>query len=330
MIDFNLLEKIIKENNSFLITTHVNPDADAIGSEIAFYNILKKLGKTIYVINFSSTPYNLTFLDNDNIIQKFNEHDHKNLFNEVDVLVALDFNNPNRIVKMEEFFAKSTKLKICVDHHQHPEEFVDHFFNDPNYSATGHIIYDFIKETNIVKLSYELAVPIYAAIVTDTGSFRFERTSAALHRIAADLLEKGVNPVDVYDKVYEQSNYGKIKLLGESLSSVKLNKTGEIAYMIITREALLRTGTDESEVDGFVNFCLSIAGVKIGMLFFELKDGMKISFRSKGNIPVNLLAEDFGGGGHINASGTRILQSGVDGLIDKVIEKAEHYLNFSS
>lgn len=328
MIDFNRLDHIILDNNSFLITTHVNPDADAIGSEIALYLILKKLGKKAYIVNFSSTPYNLTFLDQ-NIIMQFNEYDHAKLFEEVDVLAALDFNNPNRIVKMEPFFSSSKKLKICIDHHQHPEKFVDYFFIDPDYSSTGQIIYDLVKNTEIVKMSYDIAVPIYSAIMTDTGSFRFDRTTPAIHKIAAELIELGVNPTEIYDKIYDQSNYGKVKLLGESLATIKLNKTGEIAYMIITRDALLKTGTDESEVDGFVNFCLSIAGVKVGILFFELKDGMKISFRSKGNIPVNLLAEELGGGGHINAAGTRLFQLNTDGFIDNVIEKAETYLNYS-
>ena len=127
MIDFEKLKNIILNNSSFLLTTHVNPDADAIGSEIAFYYLLKKLGKNVFIINHSSIPYNMEFFNKGNIIQTFNEDLHKNIFNEVDVLVALDFNRADRTVRMENGFRESNKLKICIDHHQDPENFVDHF-----------------------------------------------------------------------------------------------------------------------------------------------------------------------------------------------------------
>ncbi|MCX6149998.1 MAG: bifunctional oligoribonuclease/PAP phosphatase NrnA [Ignavibacteriales bacterium] len=327
MIDFLLLKRIISENNSFLLSTHVNPDADAIGSEIAFCQILKKLGKTVNIINHSKTPYYLEFLDPENIIQKFDVEKHAHLFDEVDVLVALDLNSSNRLVKIEKYFNQSIKLKICIDHHQHPEEFVNYFFLDSSYSATGHIIFRFIKETNIVDLTKNIAVPIYAAIMTDLGSFRFDRTTSKIHHIIAELLDAGADPVDIYDKIYDQSNFSKIKLLGETLSSIQLNHSKEIAYMVVTQEAVLRTGADESEVDGFVNYCLSIKEVKIGLLFFEMKDGVKISLRSKGTIPVNLLAEEFGGGGHTNAAGTRLFDIRISEILTKIINRAEYYLN---
>jgi phosphoesterase RecJ-like protein len=326
MIDFNLLAQIVKLNNSFLLSTHVNPDGDAIGSEIAFYLMLKKLGKEVYIINHSSTPYFLRFLDPENIIEKFNEEKHAKLFKQADVLVVIDLNYANRLVKEEKFFRESKRLKICLDHHQNPEKFVDHCFNDSSYAATAHIIFDFIKQTDIVKLSKDIAVPIYAGIMTDLGSFRFERTTPEIHRITAELLEAGVNPVEVYDNIYDQSNFSKIKLLGESLSSIQLNANKEIAYMVVTREAINRTQAEEAEVDGLVNYCLSIKGVQIALLFFELKDGIKISFRSKGEIPVHKLAQKFGGGGHLNASGTRLFNVKLDETINNVLKAAEDFL----
>ena len=209
MIDFEKLKNIILKNSSFLLTTHVNPDADAIGSEIAFYHILKKLGKKAFIINHSSTPYNLEFFNKENIIQRFDEEKHKNIFNEVDVLVALDFNRADRTVRMENGFRESQKLKICIDHHQDPENFVDQLFVDTDFCATGHIIFDFIKNTKIVDLDFEIAEPIYAAIMTDTGSFRFDRTTSEVHKVIAELLDLGVNPEQVYDKLYDQSKFSK-------------------------------------------------------------------------------------------------------------------------
>ena len=327
MLDFEKLKNIILKNSSFLLTTHVNPDADAIGSEVAFFNILKKLGKTAQIINHSATPYNLEFFNKNNLIQRFDEETHKNIFNEVDVLVALDFNRADRTVRMEDYFRKSNKLKICIDHHQDPEDFVDHSFIDTNYSATGQIIYDFIKQTKIVELDFEIAEPIYAAIMTDTGSFRFDRTTAEVHLIIAELLKHGVNPEKVYDALYDQSKFSKIKLLGRALESLKVIDSGKLGYMVITQNDFNELGAIESDTENFVNYNLSIENVVVGILFIELKNGFKVSFRSKGIIPVNKLANEFGGGGHTNAAGARIFSNNMQDMIPVILSKATSYLN---
>jgi phosphoesterase RecJ-like protein len=328
MINFTKLQDIIESHNSFLLTCHVNPDADAIGSEIALYEVLKQLGKKVFIINHSLTPYNLLFLDKENIIEQFNLEKHEHLFHEVDVLVALDFNKAERMVRLSNSFRASTKLKICIDHHQDPEEFVDHLFVDVGYTSTGEIIYDLIKKTNLVTLNYEMAYPIYAAIMTDTGSFRFERTTSDTHRIAAELLDLKVDPGEVFDKIYDQSHFGKIKLLGKALASLTLyGSENKIGYMTLTHEMINESKALESDTDGFVNFSLSVDSVVLGMLFIELKEGFKVSFRSKGNIPVNKLAGEFGGGGHLNASGARFFNQKLSDHQQKILSKAEEYLD---
>ncbi len=330
MIDFKELESIIKDYNSFLLTTHVNPDADAIGSEIALYLILKKLGKNVKIVNHHATPYNLVFLDTDKVIEKYDPEKHKSIFDEADVLVALDFNRSDRMVSMQKAFNNSKKLKICIDHHQDAEDFADKYFMDTDYCATGHILFDFIKQTKIVPLTYDIANPVYAAIMTDTGSFRFERTTPELHKIAAELLETGVVPGDVYDKIYDQSRFSKIRLLGKALESIKLYGNDEkISYMILTQNDFKDSDAIESDTDNFVNFCLSIENVVMGLLFLELKQGFKVSFRSKGKIPVNKLAQEFGGGGHINASGARIHNGKLNDYVSTILKKAEEYLKLN-
>lgn len=327
MVNFQKLKNIILSNQSFLITTHVNPDADAIGSEIAFYQILKLLGKKSYIINHSETPYNLKFLDHDNVIKQFNIDDHADLFNQVDVLVALDFNRSERTVSMRKNFEQSKAIKICIDHHQDREKFVDYEFIDTDYAATGEIILSLITETKLVHLTREIAEPIYAAIMTDTGSFRFERTTSKLHRKIATLLEAGVDPTEIYDKIYDQSKFSKIKLLGRALESIQLIADGKIAYMILTQKDFDEFNAIESDTENFVNYNLSIENVVLGLLFIELKNGFKVSFRSKGNIPVNKLAAEFGGGGHTNASGARFFdrQMNVE-MINIILSKAEQYV----
>ncbi len=330
MIDFNLLKEILTKNNSFLITTHVNPDADAIGSEIALYFILKKLGKEIYIINHSVTPYNLEFLDEDKQIQKFDAARHTKLFKHVDVLFAVDFNRSDRTVSMQKYFNESDRIKICIDHHQEPEDFVTYKFVDQEYSATGQIIFDLIKKTNIVPLDRQTAYPIYAAIMTDTGSFRFERTTPEIHQIAGELIQHDVKPNEVYDKIYDQSKFSKIKLMGRALNSMQLYGEGnQIGFMKLSREDFTSTNAFESDTDSFVNYSLSVEGVKIGLLFIELKEGFKVSFRSKGNIAVNKLAAEFGGGGHINAAGARILNYKLNDMLPKILSRAEKYIENS-
>jgi phosphoesterase RecJ-like protein len=327
MIDFKKITDIINSNQSFLITTHVNPDADAIGSEIAFHKLLNVLGKKSKIINHSSTPYNLKFLDAENVIKKFDETLHKTLFDTSDVLVALDFNRSDRMVSMQRTFSESKKLKICIDHHQDPETFVDFQFIDTTYAATGHILFDFIKRTEIVRLSKELAAPLYAAIMTDTGSFRFERTTAALHRIVAELLDTGVDPTEIYNQLYDESKLSKIKLLGKCLNSLKLISNNSIGYMILTQNDFSEFKALESDTENFVNFILSIEGVILGMLFIELKNGFKVSFRSKGKIPANKLAGVFGGGGHTNAAGARFRDSEMTIMIPKILKEAVDFYN---
>lgn len=327
MTDFNKLKKIVLDNNSFLITTHVNPDADAIGSEVAFYYLLKKLGKQAFIINHSSTPYNLEFFNKENIINKYDEALHKNIFNEVDVLVALDFNRVNRVVSMEKGFRDSKKIKICIDHHQDPENFVDESIIDIQACATGQIIFEFIKKTNIVSLDYEIAYPIYAAIMTDTGSFRFDRTTSEVHILISELLKLGINPEEVYDKIYDQSKFSKIKLLGRALESIQLSAENRLGYMILTQKDFEELDAVESDTENFVNYNLSIENVVLGILFIELSNGFKVSFRSKGDIPVNKLAAEFGGGGHTNAAGSRFFTNNLQEMIPVIISKAELYLN---
>jgi len=327
MIDFKKLTDIINSNQSFLITTHVNPDADAIGSEIALHKLLSVLGKKSKIINHSSTPYNLKFLDAENFIEKFDETLHKTLFDTSDVLVALDFNRSDRMVSMQKVFTESKLLKICIDHHQDPESFVDYQFIDSDYAATGHILFDFIRKTKIVDITEEIAAPLYAAIMTDTGSFRFERTTADLHRLIAELLDTGIDPTSIYDQLYDESKLSKIKLLGKCLNSIELIANNSIGYMILTQNDFNELSAIESDTENFVNLIISIEGVKLGLLFIELKNGFKVSFRSKGKIPVNKLAGVFGGGGHTNAAGARFRDTEMTDMIPKILKEAENIFN---
>ncbi len=326
-MDFNLLEEIILQNKSFVLTTHVNPDADAIGSEIAFYKILKHFNKEVRIINHSSTPYNLVFLDENKVIEKFNSEIHSDIIKNMDVIVFLDFNNISRTVSMSDYLSTSNAKKICIDHHQSPGNSADYYFLDTEVSATGEIILDFLMSKHKDLINQEIAIPIYAAIMTDTGSFRFERTTPKLHRDVAFLIEKGANPVEIYDKIYDQNKFSKIKLLCRALNSIHLLNNNKIAYMIISQRDLIETTAEECDTDNFVNYNLSIDGVILGLLFIELNNGFKVSFRSRGNVRADLIAKNFGGGGHKNAAGARFYNQGMnEKMINKILNNSIEYL----
>lgn len=327
MINFEPLADVVNNGKNFLITTHVNPDADAIGSEIALYFILKSLQKKINIVNYSSTPYYLQFLDPDNAIQQFHPEKHESLFSEVDVIIHVDLNRCSRTVKMEPYIKGSKALKIIIDHHEDPEDFHDHLIADTSYSSTGHIIYDFLEKTKITPISPDIAIPIYAAIMTDTGSFKYDRTTPRVHRIAAHLLEIGVNPTDVYRQIYDESKFTKYKLLGRGLESMTLFNDGNLAVMTIYQKDLAECDALETDTDGFINFCMGVEKVVVGLFFLELEDGFKASLRSKGNYSVHKLAALFGGGGHRNASGIRIRNHKMYEFKDKIIEETIIMIN---
>jgi phosphoesterase RecJ-like protein len=175
-------------------------------------------------------------------------------------------------------------------------------------------------------IDYDIAHPLYTAIMTDTGSFRFPRTDIETHQIIADLLQYDVDPTAVYSHVYESWSLGRMRLLGETLDSLKTEYDGKLAFMVCTQKMFENTETTEVETDNFTTYPMSIEGVKVGLLFNELEDGIKISFRSKGDIPINELAKEFGGGGHKNAAGARLFNVDLHETIKQVLLKVKKYI----
>jgi len=326
VIDYKKFHDIISDNNSFVLTCHINPDADAIGPEIALKYYLDSLGKKSRIINCSPTPENLLFLDKLKVVEQFNSENHKASIKNADVIILLDFNNISRIDNMQESIKNSNAVTVCIDHHEQNDPYAEHLFIETEYSSTGEIIFELLDSDNNLEWNIDMALPLYAAIMTDTGSFRFERTTVRTHKIAARLIELGVNPRSTHGIIYDQQSAGQLKLLGRALGSIAQDETGSICFMNITRKDMEETGSTEEDIEGFVNYTMKVKGVQIGLLFYELENGFKISFRSIGDIPVNKLANDFGGGGHPNAAGTRIPDENMEDYIHKVVARAAEYL----
>lgn len=324
---FNTFFDVVKQSNNFVITTHMNPDGDAIGSELALARYLKSIGKQVRIINHSHTPEFLKFMMNTNDeIEIFDQSSHSEVMKQTDIIVVLDLNQLSRTGDLRELIGMSPAKKVCIDHHEFPENFSNIEIIDAEKSSTGEMIYDLLSEVKF-KIDYNIALPIYVAILTDTGSFKYDRTTPKVHRIAAELLETGIDTKSVYREVYDQGSANRIKLLGKALNSLTLFCDGKASYMKVTRSDLAETGTIEEDVEGFVNYNLTIKGVEVGIFFFELEDGIKASFRSVSKVPVNKLAKEFGGGGHFFAAGVRLTGKNIETSINRIISETEKYIS---
>lgn len=315
-----------QNHQKFVLTTHVNPDGDGLGSELALAEWLISRGKQVSIINYSSTPQVYLFLDRHNRIKQFNEPRDSRTIEEADVIVVLDTNHPDRLRTMQQAVRSSKAVKICIDHHLDPDPFANHYLIDDDATSTGEIVYRLLHELNGPDLTPSIAEPLYCAIMTDTGSFRYPRVDPEIHRITAHLIECGADPVKIYQGVYEQWSPGRIHLLGEILASLETEYNGKLAYVTLTQEMLKRTGTKEEDTDNFTVYPMSVEGVVAGILFLELSDGVKMSFRSKGEIPINELAKEFGGNGHKNAAGARLRDVRLEDIIRKVLQAANKYV----
>ena len=322
----DIFRMLIDDNNKFVLTTHVNPDADGLGSELALTRFLKKIRKNSVILNHSETPANHIFMDYDNEIKKFDPEKHSSFILDADVLVAVDMNNSSRLRSMEKYFLESKAKKVIIDHHLEAQDFVDYQLVDINSPATAEIVYKCLMAYDPALLDKGIAEALYAAIMTDTGSFRFPRTDGDLHRVTAHLLDLGVDPTYVYNNFYEQNSLGRTRLLGEVLQNIQLAYGGKLAYFSITQDQLNRHHVAPDETEQFANYAGAISGVLVSIFFMELADGVKISFRSKGDVPVNELAKLYGGGGHKNASGARLFNAGLEETTSKVLKDAEKIL----
>jgi bifunctional oligoribonuclease and PAP phosphatase NrnA len=323
---FEKLLSIIESHKRFVLTSHVNPDGDGLGSEVALARFLESRGKQVSILNFNQTPNNYLFLHKLHPIIQFDSALHSEIIEKADVIILLDANHPDRISAMKAFVMKSLAVKICIDHHLEPGEFADLYLLDEESPATGEIIYNFISSLPDGRIDREIATALYTAIMTDTGSFRYQKTDPEIHTIIANLILAGADPVSIYEQVYEQTSANRMRLLGMALANVQTLYDGKLAYIVLTREMFETTGTSEADTDAFVPYTLTISEVQIGLMFSEINGIIKVNFRSKGEIQINELAKEFGGNGHKNAAGARISNATLDDVIQNTLKSAGNFV----
>ena len=300
------IKKILSSKQNIVITTHVNPDGDAIGSSIALLNFLVKQGHNTSIIVPNDYPDFLKWMKNDELIINFS-NSKKEAQDKIDnssLIFCLDFNNLSRINELGDHIAQSKSKKILIDHHLEPSEFYDFKIHDVNASATAELIYDFLVELDSSLIDKDISEAIYTGILTDTGSFKFSMSSK-VHQIVADLMDRGININFINNKIYDSNSLDKLKLIGYALSEkLEVTSNGNAAYIVLSRKDLLDHNFKKGDTEGLVNYALSITNVNMAVLIIETKERIKFSFRSIGKFSVNEFAKKyFNGGGHKNAAG---------------------------
>lgn len=303
--------ELIKESSNIAILSHIMPDGDNIGSCLALYNALVKLGKNVIVALDDDVPEVYRFLKNsDQIVKPENDYN-------LDLVIALDCGDAGRLGKSAKYL-ENNKI-INIDHHISNSNFGHYNIVDVNASATAELVYDLINKLKI-NMDKDICECIYTGIVTDTGLFQYSNTTSETHRIVADLISNGVEPAKVYKDVYQNNSLSKIKLLGEALSSIELHYSNKIASIILKKELFEQIGAKDEDADGIINYARDIKGVEVALLFRETEDGkIKIGFRSKDFMNVNEIAQMFGGGGHKRAAGATAVGE-IRDIKDKVLK----------
>ncbi|RKQ63718.1 phosphoesterase RecJ-like protein [Thermovibrio guaymasensis] len=279
-----------------LITTHKNPDGDAIGSSLGWYHFLKKLGKEVKIFYRDRIPYFFDFLPGVNEVESGPE-----IKGEFDWVIITDVSDPKR-TGFENIPAKKS---LVIDHHITAEPFTDYYIVEPDISSTCELSYGIMKIAEPELIDTPIATSLYTGIVTDTGSFNYSNTSPRTLKIASELLERGVEPYRVYSSLFERNRINKFKLLELVLKTLDFALNGKVAHITLYRKFLEETGAYPEESEGFISYPRSINGVEVAVFFKEVegKGKWKVSLRSKGKVNVAKIAKKLGGGGHRMAAG---------------------------
>ena len=309
MLSIASLIELLAQPQKIVITTHHKPDGDAMGSSLGLYNYLIQQGHHVKVITPTDYPAYFNWMPGNDCVMIYTEHSEESakLISEAKIIFCLDFNALSRINEMGELVGKSAAYKVMIDHHLEPQDFDDYRYWNISACATAQLVYTFIVEELKHKelVNKDIASCLYAGILTDSASFKLPNTTSAVHRITADLIDAGAVNWRIYDLVYENSPENRLRFLGLCLSErLEVLYEFNTAIFHVTKQDLEKYDIQTGDTEGIVNYALSIAGIKLAAFIIERKDKVKLSLRSKGDIPANdICRRYFNGGGHFNAAG---------------------------
>ena len=307
--DIQAIQQLLSTPKKIAIIPHRSPDGDAMGSTLGLYHFLVKNNHQPVVVSPNEFPDFLAWMPGSETVKIF-EKDKANCtktLEEAELVFTLDFNALHRVGEMEKVLEKLTVPFVMIDHHQSPDDYATVTYSDVAFGSTCEMLYNFIcflgKKADIDKT---IGTCIYTGILTDSGSFRFPKTTGTTHRIIADLIDLGVENSEIPTLLFDNSSYGRLQLLGRALQNMQILAEHKTAYTTLTQEELDTFNHIKGDTEGIVNYGLSIKGIVFTAIFIENAEGkiIKISFRSQGDFDVNLFArEHFNGGGHRNAAG---------------------------
>ena len=297
--DIEAICRAFREKDRFLIACHENPEGDAIGSELALALALRKTGKTATVLNADPVPGNLRFLPGaESVVFEADGGQY-------DVAVVLDCGSPERTGRVGPELRKCP-LMINIDHHRTNGGQEGLALVDPDAAATGLLVHRILTAMGF-KIDHDVAVNIYVAVLTDTGSFHYGNSSPEAFVVAGEMVRCGVDPWAVAEQVYETQSAMRLRLLGRVLESLEIAVGGKVAAITTLQADLAEFRSGKDALEGFINYPRSIVGTEVAVSFREEDGGVvRVSFRSKGRADVSVIAARFGGGGHRNAAGCTV------------------------
>jgi bifunctional oligoribonuclease and PAP phosphatase NrnA len=309
-----------KKNRCFLISTHQNMEGDALGSMLALRELLKTQGKRVVLFPPEDVPDMYRFLPNAALVKRKQYIDESRY----DIACLVDCTDPGRLGTARDGLSSSRPI-INIDHHISNTRFGQINWVEPGMSCSGEQIYHLFKEMK-APINKKAALYMYIAILTDTGSFRYSNTRSITHMIAADLISHGIDPNDIYRRIYEEIKQSRLKFLSSALSTLNTTRDGAIAWIRITKRMLEKHSACLDDAQDFINFPRAIKGVKIAVAFKEInKNKTKVTLRSNDGVDVNDIAKFFDGGGHLSASGC-VIDDGIGKAEKMVIERARSSL----
>ena len=306
------------------LSTHINADGDGCGSEVALARMLAQRGLQVHIVNPTPWPALFDFLLEDGVRER--SADGTSALKHIDLLIVLDISDVKRLGALAETVRGLKVPRVVIDHHIPSDDRAgDVILADTTACATGELVYDLAAEQDF-DITPPIAKALYSAILTDTGGFRFSNTTPRCHAVAADLLAVGVDPEEIYQRVYASAPAGRLRLLAEVLQTLGVDEAKGLAWLSMPAGALEQYDVRQEDLDGIVEHARSIAGTKMAVFFRDLGHGkVKASFRSTGKVDVNAFARTFGGGGHARASGALIAGS-LEDVRERVLAAARQVL----
>jgi bifunctional oligoribonuclease and PAP phosphatase NrnA len=309
MINWTPFVDLVGKHQRFLLTTHIRPDGDGLGSQLALAEVLEKMGKQVRLVIASSWPPRYDFLDPNKRIERFTAPG--DAWRNVDMAIVLDTGTWNQLGDFGPFLKSLNVAKAVIDHHVTQDDLGAVRFIDTSAEATGRLVYEAIQALG-VPVPQQAAQMLFVALAMDTGWFCHSNTTAATMTLAAKLIESGAEPTPLRRQLFERNSLPRMKLMGLVLDRLQLTPDGKVGTSHIVRSDYPVTGATPQDSEDLVNLTLSVVGVEVGLLFMEQPEGgVKVSFRSAGPVDVARIAEQFGGGGHRAASGA-IVQNSLD------------------